>query len=251
MNSGRLHSNGFSYVVAQWDALASLRRTQIESGEDITYRSFLIPQIEDLLGGIKDLEILDAGCGIGFLTGVLAKKGASITGVDPSSTSIGLAREGQPNIEFRATSLEDYAMIAGKKYDVLLANMVLMDVLDLDAFLIAATRLLKTRGRLVFSITHPWFWPKYAGYEKEPWFNYQETLTIEAPFSITAQPGGPPSTHVHRPLSSYMTALSNVGFRLVELTEPMPDVHTADLYLKEWSFPRYLFGVLRFDGGQD
>jgi SAM-dependent methyltransferase len=248
MISACLHSKGLEYVVAQWDALASTRRAQIESGEDITYRSFLVPQVVDLLGEIEHQDILDAGCGIGFLTGLLAGKGASVTGIDPSSASIKLARERHPGVQFSSMSLEEYAANTSQKYDMLIANMVLMDVLNLDAFLIAASRVLKTRGRLVFSITHPWFWPRYAAYEMAPWFDYQETLTIEAPFSITNEPGGPPSTHVHRPLAAYINSISKAGFRIVDFREPMPNLETAILYTKEWGFPRYLFGALEFDG---
>src|SRR5688572_10932535 len=51
---------------------------------DLTRKYLLNPTIFALLGDVQDQTILDAGCGQGYLSRLLAKQGASITGIEPS-----------------------------------------------------------------------------------------------------------------------------------------------------------------------
>ena len=44
----------------------------------------LNPSILKLLGDVKGRKILDAGCGQGYLCRILARKGAIMTGIEPS-----------------------------------------------------------------------------------------------------------------------------------------------------------------------
>src|SRR5690349_16229375 len=51
---------------------------------DLTRQYLLNPAIFALLGDVRDKSILDAGCGQGYLCRLLARKGARVTGVEPS-----------------------------------------------------------------------------------------------------------------------------------------------------------------------
>src|SRR5689334_18191623 len=46
----------------------------------------------DLLGDVRGLTVVDLGCGDGALSGMLARAGAKVIGVDPSPTGLSLAR---------------------------------------------------------------------------------------------------------------------------------------------------------------
>jgi hypothetical protein len=127
--------------------------------------------------------------------------------------------------------------------------MVLMDVPDLDTFLTAAYHIVRPGGMFVFSVTHPWFWPRYYGYESEAWFNYNAEIFIESPFRISMQPDcGLVSTHVHRSLEAYVRALLSARFSIEMLREPMPSTEVAALYPMPWFYPRYLVGSARRSG---
>ncbi|MGE0282538.1 MAG: class I SAM-dependent methyltransferase [Rhizobiaceae bacterium] len=234
-------------ITAEWDALAPLRLMQIASGVDITYRRFLTPNIIKLTSHFTTENIIDAGCGIGFLTDALAKRFSNVIGIDPSPESIKIAksRYGARATYVRGT-LENYSRKNENSANVVVANMVMMDVIKLNAFLSSAHHVLNAGGILVFSITHPCFWPSYYGYKDEPWFDYQKHLVIEGPFKISAMPRQKrASTHVHRPLSAYTAAFKEARFHIEVLLEPMPSKTLQRHYPMPWAYPRYIIGACR------
>jgi SAM-dependent methyltransferase len=192
-------------------------------------------------------SVLDAGCGTGVLTGALGSHGRIVVGIDPSAKSIAVAKDHFGDVaNFQVSTLEEYAQLNQSSVELVIANMVLMDVINLSAFVHAIGKVLRQRGALVFSITHPWFWPSYYGYAEEDWFHYEKELIIESPFRISAQEDCTlQSTHVHRPLGMYLQAFSKVGLTLQELREPMPSPEVEAKYPKPWKVPRYLIGLCR------
>ncbi|MEM6468365.1 MAG: class I SAM-dependent methyltransferase, partial [Planctomycetota bacterium] len=188
--------------------------------------------------------LLDAGCGSGVLSKRLAEEATSCVGVDPSGSSVALARKYQsgPNITFFCATLEDYA---GQKdeegqFDLIAANMVLMDVIDMESFCLAANRLLKYGGSLVATVTHPCFWPKYWNYENAEWYSYQKEIVIEAELRIHAGTTHHNSTHVHRPLSEYFRVAAQCGFVVDSLIEPWPPTDAPVDYQANFTDPRFL-----------
>jgi len=84
----------------------------------------------------------------------------------------------------------------------------------------ALARLLQIGGVFVATLAHPWFWPRYWGYEKEAWFSYSREIFIEAPFEISHHRTQFTTTHIHRPLEYYLAAFASFGFSLDALVEP-------------------------------
>lgn len=238
-----------SDVIHEWDALAPLRWDQILSGVDITFNRVLVPQILGLLPPrSRSMTALDAGCGIGASTRALIPFFRSVDAVDPSPISVQLARQLLPENETQIfeSSLEDYASGAKKRYDVIIANMVLMDVPNLKTFVTAVRTLLRPGGMFIFSTTHPYFWPAYYGYEEESWFRYMETIYVRAPFRISNDRDTVLlSTHVHRPLSSYFNILGKARLRTDAICEPVPTPDVESLYREPWKNPRYLVARCR------
>jgi SAM-dependent methyltransferase len=182
------------------------------------------------------MSVLDIGCGVGALTIDLVGPGRAVVGIDPSLRSIELARrKAVPGVSFENRSVEDYASLSPvRRFDAVVANMTLQCVVDLPKALGAASQLLKPTGTFVFTLPHPWFWPRYWEYEREPWFEYQAELFIEAPFRITHEASAVLSTHIHRPLGMYAAALRHAGLTLTDVAE-LPTLR-GDL-------PRFLGGV--------
>lgn len=227
-------------INTEWDQLAATRHRQIVSHVDTSYHGVLVPSIIHLCGTrLANAVVLDVGCGTGELTHRLARTAARVVGVDPSEHSISIARKTLPtsSVEFSAETIEDYAKSSPLRFDVAIANMTLMDCLDLDAAIASIGNLLKPSGIFVGTITHPWNWPRYRGYDAEPWFDYKSEIVIEAPFRITAEATPLRSTHIHRPLERYVEALALQGLAIQQLLEPIPNGASG---VNEWEYPRYL-----------
>jgi 2-polyprenyl-6-hydroxyphenyl methylase/3-demethylubiquinone-9 3-methyltransferase len=108
----------------------------------------------DIRHSLRNLTILDVGCGGGLLTEPLARMGAEVTGLDASKESIAIARthvkETGLAIDYRTGSVEDLA--CGKtRYDIITALEIVEHVADLDAFIKPIARLLKPGGLLIMS----------------------------------------------------------------------------------------------------
>jgi SAM-dependent methyltransferase len=231
-------------LAAEWDAIAEARLDQIASGSDLSMTQVLLPSLKQLIPRTKGLDVIDVGCGTGYVTQELAKLARSIVGVDMSRRSIEVARSHygrRSNIEFVAATVQNYAARAGgRKFSLAVANMTFMATVNLRSLLAAVRQLLAADGTLVFTITHPWFWADYWHYSSAPWFHYSEELAIEAPFKISLAETLPRTTHVHRPLAMYVAELAAAGFAIDAILEPMPSTRLARAYPFAWKYPRFL-----------
>jgi 2-polyprenyl-6-hydroxyphenyl methylase/3-demethylubiquinone-9 3-methyltransferase len=101
---------------------------------------------------LTGLSIVDIGCGGGLLSEPLARLGASVTGIDPSQTNIGVARLHAESmglaIDYRATTAEALAA-EGASFDVVLAMEVVEHVADVPLFLSTCAGLVRPRGLVV------------------------------------------------------------------------------------------------------
>lgn len=227
-----------------WDTLAEKRFDQITSGRDLTFSNVLAPALVNQINFFDDMNILDAGCGTGVLSKYLFMKDAKIVGIDPSTVSIEIARSNFSEFaSFYPTSIESFSKSSKVKFDVIVANMVLMDAPNLNTFLTAARKLSHERTVFSWTATHPFFWPKYSGYEAEPWFNYRKEIFVEDVFRISkSKHPRLSSVHVHRPLEMISKAFVASGWTAPSFAEPWPDKKIQKLYPQPWKFPRYILG---------
>jgi 2-polyprenyl-6-hydroxyphenyl methylase/3-demethylubiquinone-9 3-methyltransferase len=74
---------------------------------------------------LKDLRLLDIGCGGGLLSEPLARLGADVVGADPAVANLEVAQRHAASaglaIDYRATTAEDLSE-AGERFDVVLAR---------------------------------------------------------------------------------------------------------------------------------
>ena len=101
---------------------------------------------------LEGLSILDVGCGGGILTEPLARMGAAVVGIDPSSENISIARlhaaEAKLGIDYRATTAEALAD-EGARFDVVTILEVVEHVPSVPSFVAACASLLKPGGLIV------------------------------------------------------------------------------------------------------
>jgi SAM-dependent methyltransferase len=231
-------------LALEWDQLAEERHRQISSGEDISFDHVVVPTIWRLLEGADQSVILDIGSGTGDFTARLARMAGNVIAIEPSRASTALARHvcrDAKNVRFIESSLEDaVSALESGRVTAAVAMMALMTVPDLLGVARALAAILEHGAHFVATITHPWFWPRYWSYEKEPWFCYPTETFIEAPFVITKHRSNVRTTHIHRPLEQYVDTFARVGFSLDRVVEPMPSPEVQALYAAPWQYPRFL-----------
>jgi 2-polyprenyl-6-hydroxyphenyl methylase/3-demethylubiquinone-9 3-methyltransferase len=101
---------------------------------------------------LKDLRMLDIGCGGGILSEPLARLGAQMVGADPSAENIAVAaahaEQSDVAIDYRATTAEELAA-ANERFDVVLAMEVLEHVADIKSFVATCASMVKPGGLLI------------------------------------------------------------------------------------------------------
>jgi 2-polyprenyl-6-hydroxyphenyl methylase / 3-demethylubiquinone-9 3-methyltransferase len=108
------------------------------------------------LAALSSKRVLDVGCGGGILTDAMARKGASVLGVDLATKSLKIAQlhalEVQtPNVTYREISAEDLALEQPASFDVVTCMEMLEHVPDPQSIVNACATLVKPRGWVFFS----------------------------------------------------------------------------------------------------
>src|SRR5712692_10217541 len=84
-----------SDVAAYWNANARAWSDHTQRGFDVHRLEVNNPAFFELVGDLSGLRVLDAGCGDGYHTQMLARMGARVTGVDISDAMLATAHEGE------------------------------------------------------------------------------------------------------------------------------------------------------------
>ena len=103
---------------------------------------------------LKDIKILDIGCGGGLLSEPLSRLGATVTGIDASERNIKIAKihlkKSKLDIQYYCSSPEKF--VTEEKFDVVLNMEIVEHVDNVDFFLLKSSELLKKNG-LMFIAT--------------------------------------------------------------------------------------------------
>jgi 2-polyprenyl-3-methyl-5-hydroxy-6-metoxy-1,4-benzoquinol methylase len=127
---------------------------------DFARQHLLNPTLFRMLGDVGGKQILDAGCGQGYLCRLLAKRGAHLTGLEPTEPMIRYAIERERGEKLGITYIQAdlSSWSAGdERYDLAIANMVLMDIPNYQQAILNCVRALKDQGSFIFSLLHPCF----------------------------------------------------------------------------------------------
>ena len=103
---------------------------------------------------LKDIKILDIGCGGGLLSEPLSRLGATVTGIDASDRNIKIAKmhlkKSKLDINYYCSSPDKF--FAREKFDVVLNMEIVEHVDNVDFFFFKSSQLLKKNG-LMFIAT--------------------------------------------------------------------------------------------------
>jgi ubiquinone/menaquinone biosynthesis C-methylase UbiE len=215
------------------------------------YRTELTDQaVLDAIGDVEGLDVLDAGCGEGYMSRLLAERGARASGVDVSDSLLGYARShedaGRLGLRYTVAGLEDLPY-EDDSFDIAVCNHVLSDVSDPAAAVRELGRVLRPGGRLVILMLHPCFYTAHAERDESgtlPVRTYFSHRTVDQPF-VVAGIESPEEVHMNlRPLEEYLSWLFDAGFAITGLREPHPTLEMLDEAWWQDNFKRPLFLLL-------
>ena len=172
------------------------------------------PVVVELVGNVAGRAVLSLACGQGQDARLLARLGASVTGVDVSGEMLRFANEREAadpsGITFEQGNAEDLVALADESFDGVLCHMALMDIPGLAPTLQSVSRVLRSGGWFVFSIVHPAYHPHVeivTDYLLD--HRYRKRIPVD----------WLPEHAYHRPLSAYLNELGAAGFRLERVVE--------------------------------
>jgi SAM-dependent methyltransferase len=212
---------------------------QGETG-DAWHRTLIDPGLLGRIGALpKGTRVLDLGCGNGYLARRFARAGARVVAVDRSRALLAAARERERTeplgIIYQERDAARLVGLASGRFDLVFANMSLMDIARADLTIQETARVLRPGGRFVFSISHPCFdidtrstWEVVPGRcAGSPPTVYRKVTGYREPhadrYRWSLEDGREAETvGYHRPLGWYADRLRASGFVIVALDEPAP-----------------------------
>ncbi len=202
-----------------WNTIPQEHAANFGDEGDFTRKYLLNPVLFDLLDDVTGKTILDAGCGQGYLARLLARKGATVTGVEPTEVFYTYAQQREQAEPLSITYIqEDLSMWTGEvdSFDFVIANMVFMDIPDYLSALHNCIAALKNGGQLIFSLLHPCFEESGSAWQAKGYVevrNYFEVRAVEQTYGY----------FIHRSLSTYLNDLIAAGCTLTRVIEPQLD----------------------------
>ncbi|WP_077706985.1 class I SAM-dependent methyltransferase [Virgibacillus dokdonensis] len=227
---------GAEEAINRWDSFAkSYAENHSEQG-DLHKEVFLNPTLFSLLGPVNNKKILDAGCGEGYFSRLLAKSKAKVTAVDYSTKMLELAKHRTPvelPIEYHHGNCEDLHFLTNASFDIIVLNMVMQDLANIEKAFHEMYCLLVDGGTFIFSILHPCFVTPASVWDKDHRGNklhwdvdqyfyegvYKQRLGVDEKVLL-----------FHRTLTTYMNTLLGIGFELEKIIEPKPSQEMLKKY---------------------
>jgi len=226
-------------VARSWDENAELWARHVRAGYDLYRNLYNNPALLEFVGDLAGQAVLDAGCGEGYNTRLLARRGARMTAIDlsPKMIELACAEEAREplGIRYHVASASDLSPFADETFDAVVSTMALMDCADYEGAVREFHRVLRPSGLLAFNVCHPCFtyfirdWDydergEVIGIRLGPYFqegSYVERWKFGAapdrdqvePFTII---------YFHRTLADFVNPLCATGFRIEAIAEPRP-----------------------------
>lgn len=239
-------------IPSRWDTNASFWVRIIREHRDKYRNELTDPAMLDAIGPPAGSAVLDAGCGEGYLSRILARSGAIVTGVDSSTKLIEAARTQNLTdklpISFDIANADELPY-QDNMFDLVVCNHLINDLHDPGKAISEFARILRSGGRLIILMLHPCFYNKHA--ERDQTTNrliavsYFETRNVEQTFEVDGLTSPVANTAWFRPLEFYTEELRRSGFAITSLTEPHPSPEQvrADSWWRR-GFTRPLFMLI-------
>ncbi len=226
-------------VAKVWNENAAGWARSLRGGKDEFRTLLLDPSFARFVGDVKGKRVLDAGCGEGDSSRILAKNGARVAAVDISDSMLALAREQESReplgIEYAKASMADLSIFPDASFDMVVSTMAVMNSAHLAEEFHEFRRVLRPGGSFAFSVRHPCFATPSARAVPDKVRKCQGLLVggyfSETPWAQKVPlntPGGAPAgsfTALRFPytVSRYINEMIAAGFAISHIEEPRPE----------------------------
>jgi ubiquinone/menaquinone biosynthesis C-methylase UbiE len=96
-------------------------------------------------------QVLDLGCGDGWMTGEIARLGAQATGIEVAEAALERAIRRHPDIAFGLAAIDGALPLDDNRFDAVWSSEVIEHVADTGRWLSEVRRVLKPQGRLLLT----------------------------------------------------------------------------------------------------
>lgn len=183
-----------------------------------------------LFGKLEGKKLLDLGCGGGQTSIFFTEQGAIVTGLDFSKKQIDFARalakrKGMERVTFQQGNIENLSVFGDCSFDLVNSSHTIHYVKNLQKCFSEVFRVLKPKGKFVFSVSHPFnhivetennqliVKRSYFREGKYKWNWEYPKEGLKYPMSLFI-----------RKVDDYFVALRKSGFVVEDLLEPKTDL---------------------------
>lgn len=212
----------------EWQSFSAEWIARMESKADAAREGLLDDCMLEVLGDVANLDVIDLGCGEGRFCRMLAAKGARTLGVDLQPVFIDYAKTKASSGEsYRIGDMQQLTGVPDARFDLAVSYLSLVDVLDQEAAVSEAFRVVVPGGRFVVCNLSP---VATAWMSDGPWHRQADGTKLhfvldhyatEGPRRLVF-PSGQELTNFHRMLSTTINDFLDAGFILAHLYEPLP-----------------------------
>jgi len=206
-----------------WDVNAQWWQDKFTDGVDIEYRDQIEPLVAEHLDGVSSL--LDIGAGEGQLSRVGVRAGVKFAvALEPVVEQVGVGVKRGGGVTFTQGMATDLPF-RDSSFDAVLACLVFEHIDRTSQAIAEVSRVLKPGGRFLFLMNHPLLQTPGSGFVDDTILDEQywrvgpylvEDKTYEEVDRGVFLP------FVHRPLSTYVNAMADVGLYVTRMIEPAP-----------------------------
>jgi ubiquinone/menaquinone biosynthesis C-methylase UbiE len=171
------------------------------------------PVVRSALGEVRNLKVLDLGCGTGRHALWSAEQGANVTAIDFSEGMLTEARQ-KPfaeRVTFLQHDLHNPLPFGDREFDAVVSGLVLEHIKDLTQLFAEIRRVVKPQGRVVISAMHPAMFLRGS-----------QARFTDPDSGELVQPGS-----IAHSVSDFVMAAVQSGFQIDAITENSPDAAFA------------------------
>lgn len=229
-----------------WEEHADWWQREFTNGADPEYTEQILPLIQQHLPSSG--RMLDMGCGEGQVARLAAELGLQVVGLDPAFTQVARAASRAGGPEYFQGGAADVGL-ATACVDAAVACLVFEHIALIDPALAELARVMRPGGTFLLLLNHPLLQTPGSGWIDDQVLDPPEQYWRVGPYLSEANTMEEVEQGVfirfyHRPLSRYINAANEAGFRLERMEEPAPAagfMARADEYAAAFSIPRLMF----------
>ena len=233
-----------------WEAHAGWWIEGFTDGADPEYEEQILPLAASELAGYE--RVLDIGCGDGQIARLLAARGATVAGIDPTWNQLVVAAERSGGPAY-ARAGADALPFPDASFDAAVACLVFEHIDAVDEAIAEVARVVRPGGRFSFFLNHPILQAPGSALIDDHMVDPPEQYWRLGPYlhegeTVEQVEHGVFIRFVHRPLSRYLNALADHGLVLERMEEPAPPagfLARAPEYADAAAYPRLLYLRLR------